>query len=296
MEALVSAIITTYKRTPTMLERAINSVLNQTYKNIELIVVDDSPQTYEFKEDVKKFVESLGANVRYISHKENLGACAARNTGFKNCKGEFVAFLDDDDEWFSEKIEKQLEVFKNKSDVALVYCGHKTINDSNSQITTAKTKFLSGYLYDKLIFDNYVGSTSFPLIKRDAFEKAGGFDTLMMSAQDYDLWLRIAKKYCIDFVAEPLVYYHVHNGEQISKSYKNKICGLERINEKNKEFLMQNRRAWMINNIVITQYYAAAGDWRKALKIWWKCFLKCPYALMVNAKYLIKILVNIIKH
>ena len=105
---LVTAIITTHKREPEIVERALKSILAQTYKNIEIIVVDDSPESFESRKAVKDSVTRYtNQNVKYVQHDECKGACAARNTGLYMAKGEYVAFLDDDDEWLPEKIEKQ---------------------------------------------------------------------------------------------------------------------------------------------------------------------------------------------
>ena len=99
MDELVTVVITTYKRPPEIVNRAIQSVLMQTYPHIELIVVDDSPADYELREETARLVTGIGGNTRYIQHEKNLGACAARNTGLKHANGVYIAFLDDDDEW-----------------------------------------------------------------------------------------------------------------------------------------------------------------------------------------------------
>ena len=105
---LVTAVITTHKRTPELVERALKSILAQTYENIEVFVIDDSPEEYELRSAVKNMIESYAEkNVTYIAHDKCMGACAARNTGLEAAKGEFIGFLDDDDEWLPTKLEKQ---------------------------------------------------------------------------------------------------------------------------------------------------------------------------------------------
>lgn len=109
MGDLVSVIIPTYKRTFAMLSRAIKSVLSQSHKNIEIIVVDDSPSSFIDKDSIKRQVEKIPDDrIIYIQHESNQGACVARNTGIKNAKGDYVAFLDDDDEWLPDKLKLQL--------------------------------------------------------------------------------------------------------------------------------------------------------------------------------------------
>ncbi len=130
---MVSVIITTYKREPEMVLRAIDSVLVQTFHDIEIIVVDDSPADFPARKDVRAAVEmrqneNARISIRYIAHSKNKGACVARNTGLEAATGEYIAYLDDDDEWLPEKIEKQMQVMQ-KSNAGLVYCGNTVKND-----------------------------------------------------------------------------------------------------------------------------------------------------------------------
>ena len=113
MNELVSAVIITYKRKPEIVKRALESVLSQTYRPLEIIVVDDSPCDYELRSQVRETVESFNEEICYIQHEKNCGACVARNTGLKRAHGKYIAFLDDDDEWVSDKIEKQIAAFND---------------------------------------------------------------------------------------------------------------------------------------------------------------------------------------
>lgn len=285
---LVSAVITTYKREPAILIRALESILNQTYKNLEVIVVDDSPSDYPFRKDVSNAIQNKvnqGFNVRYIPHMNNMGACAARNTGMLAAKGTYIAFLDDDDEWMPSKIEKQMKVIKD-TNVALVYCGWLYQQDNDEVSEYIKTKYVRGMVFNKLLYENFIASTSFPLIDLNCLKKVGGFDVLMQSAQDYDVWLRLAKDYEIDYVEEPLVVYHYHTGEQISSNPVKKINGLERINQKYHTYIGKDNKLWWMRHIVIAPYYAMAGNKRKALHIWLSCVKKRPGNIIDNIRFL----------
>ena len=292
--AMVSTIITTYKRPPEILLRAINCVLNQTYKNIELIIVDDSPADYPQREDVKNAVLSLGdARIKYIAHEKNSGACVARNTGLKEANGEYVAFLDDDDEWLETKLEQQVKVIENCSDdTALVYCDALSIYDSTGETKSRNREMHNGHVYDKLILHNFIGSTSYPLMKTEALRSIGGFDPLMKAAQDMDVWLRLSKKYRVDYVNIPLVRYHVHEGECITFNPKNRIAGLERINEKNIDYLKANRYAYWRRFMAITRFYAADKQLGKALRVWFKTIWKQPFRIKDNVTFLYSIYCN----
>lgn len=276
----VSAVITTYKRTPQMIKRAAESVLNQTYENIELIIVDDSPSDYELREEVKEMAESLGERVRYIQHEENKGACAARNTGIKASDGEYIGFLDDDDVWLSGKIEKQLKKFKDK-DIALVYCGNYVIDIQNNEQRTFNTKYFKGMVFDDLICENFVGSTSYPLIRKDVLEKLGGFDEKMKAAQDHEMWLRIAKEYKIDYVEEPLVNYYIHAGEQITKNHRGRADAYLRLVDTNADYLSKHKKKYAIllfNAIFETIYF----DVKQGRRLFFKLLRIYPFFIMRN--------------
>lgn len=285
---MVSAIITTYKRDLNTLRRAINSVISQTYQDLELIVVDDSPDTYQERAAIREYVTSITEiPVSYIPHERNMGACVARNTGIDSAKGEYIGFLDDDDEWLPTKIEKLLPLFAERT--GMVYCGSMTKNDDTEDIMIRPNPFYRGNIFDSLIKENYIGSTSFPLIRRDVLLEIGKFDPDMLSAQDCDVWLRIAKKYDIEYTEEPLVIYHVHSGEQISQNWSKKIQGMERLIQKNMDYLQEHRETLGYKIIRITPFYAME-DKKKALKMWLKGAMMRPRELKSNLYYLVYIL------
>lgn len=291
---MISVIITTYKREPALVSRAISSVLKQTYRDIEIIVVDDSPDNYTFREDVKKLVMKYSeinedVEIRYIAHEKNCGACVARNTGLKNANGEYVAYLDDDDEWLPQKLEKQMRTIES-TDAALVYCGYISRDDGTGEEMEKKVEYHKGNVHDILLYKNFIGSTSLPLIRTECLKAIDGFDSRMQSAQDYDVWLRLSAKYIVDYVPEALAIYHEHDGIQISSSPQKKIKGLERINQKNMEYLSTNRELWYRRHIIISPYYAINGEIKRALKTWFRCVQKCPYKIVDNAKYLEQII------
>ena len=281
----VTAIITTHKREPNILKRAILSVLNQTYGNLEIIVVDDSPAEYPKREEVKAMVASFGDKVLYIQHEACRGACAARNTGIEHSTGEFIAFLDDDDEWLPEKIEKQYAKFTD-DDIALVYCGEICINDETGEKTLLDRSYSAENPFHRLMLSNFIGSTSMPLIRASALKGVGGFDVLMESAQDYDVWARLAAKYKIACVAEPLILFHNHGNERISNSTQRRINGLERFYSKNKEYIDSHRDAYWNYSIRLSPIYGANGQKLKALRYWARAVIKQPLEIIENIRYL----------
>ena len=286
----VSVILTTYKRSPEMVERALVSIENQTYKNLEIIVVDDSPSDYMFVKDVENTVKKH-AQVMYIKHSHNMGACVARNTGLKKATGKYVCFLDDDDEFVSNKIDVQLRKIKEDSSIAMVYCNCFLLNEETGQVSVRKQTFHNGNIYYKLLEKNFVGTTSFPLIRTKCIKKLGGFDPQMTACQDYEMWLRICKDYRVDYVEDPLVIYHYHGGEQISKNPQKRIEGLERLFEINAGTLNNNRRLWALNHSKLIPEYVSDKQFVKAWLQLCRCFIKYPFSI----RYL-RMAISIIKH
>lgn len=203
MKKLISAIITTYNRELRVLKRAVESVLNQTYTNFELIIVNDCPKNVCLNNEILQYINSLSdERIKYIVHDKNLGACKARNTGLTFASGDYVAFLDDDDEWLNNKLEKQLSCI-SESDAGAVYCYYNNILE-NGEVQKVIPCNLSGDLSLKLLAGNCVGGTSMPLIRKSVFESVGLFDEDLLSSQDHDMWLRISLKYkficCDDYL------------------------------------------------------------------------------------------------
>lgn len=287
---LVSGIITTYKRSPEMVIRAAESILHQTYENMELIVVDDSPADYDERDDVKKAIEKLDGQIQYIRHETNQGACAARNTGLKVAKGTVVGFLDDDDEWMPDKVEKMLPLFSDPQ-IALVYCGSHVIESWTGRTYPLNIEFVKEKVFEKLLCRNFIGSTSFPLIRKSALVEIGGFDTQLQASQDHDVWIRLSEKYKVDYIQEPLVKYCLHQGDNISSNPLKKIAGYERLNSKYQDYLKSHPKIFSKRLLTLCVEYAAAGDMRKACSVWIQAVIKNP----VDFANIIKGLRNMIR-
>lgn len=230
VEPLVSVIIPTYKR-PGMLGRAIDSVLNQTYDNIEVIVVDDNDEDSEYRKETEEFMDKYADidKLVYLKHKKNKNGAAARNTGIKNSKGEYISFLDDDDEYLPSKLMLQVnKISKHSSDYIAVYCGHINVypNENNNFISTPHLK---GNIYKELLTGKCPSSTSLFMVKKEELVKVNGFDEKLQSFQDYDLWLRLFKDKKTDYVEEPLVKFYHHLNNRVSRDIVNRLSGLNYI-------------------------------------------------------------------
>jgi glycosyltransferase involved in cell wall biosynthesis len=234
MNKLVSVIIPTYNR-PDMLDRAINSVLAQKYECFEILVIDDNNSESEFRRSTEIMMERYANNhkVRYIKHEFNKGGCAARNTGIKNSKGEFIAFLDDDDEWDNHFIDKLITCFYS-DEIGAVYCNRYIgKNGKIYNYSKYKTPMYSGPVFEKLLGGWCPDSTSMFIVRKYCFEKVGGFDENLKSFQDYDMWLRIARVFSFNYVEENLVLKHEgHGGEQVGFNPYNRRKAMDMLIEK----------------------------------------------------------------
>lgn len=198
----VSVIIPTYNRANTI-KRAIDSVLQQTYSNLEIIVVDDGST-----DDTSRIVNGYeDTRVRYLMTKKRYGANHARNIGINNADGEYIAFQDSDDFWIKDKLEKQMQVYEQLPQVDVVWCryyrftftGMKQTVPEISVPNTPQTeigKALANY--------NVIGTPTM-IVRKKCFEQAGLFDEAIQRFQDWELCIRFAQKFCFHFMDEVLV-------------------------------------------------------------------------------------------
>lgn len=204
-ESLVSVIIPTYKRAA-LVPRAIESVRRQTYQNLEILVVDDgSPDNTE--DVVKRIVDS---RIRYIRHEKNRGLPAVRNTGIRAAGGKYVAFLDDDDEWKEDKLEKQLRVI-GQYDAVLAGA-------------LVNGKYLTSHGKPEVTLEDLRKGNSFPpstLLVKTAVIRDVWFDEDLRQGEDWDAYIRLAQRYRIGYVREPLLLLSDGSHQRMTNEAKN---------------------------------------------------------------------------
>lgn len=207
----VSVVIPTHNRASTVV-RAIRSVLRQTYQNFEIILVDDGST-----DSTREVLEHLSdTRLRYIRHDRNLGGGAARNTGIEAARGKYIAFLDSDDEWLPEKLERQVQLLeKSDPSVGVIYSGYSYIDENTCSIDSRVPRY-RGLIIDELLGGNVVGTASTVVVRRSCFGGVRRFDSSMLSCQDWDMWISLAKNFRFDFVPEILVRYHCDDGGRIT--------------------------------------------------------------------------------
>lgn len=208
---LVSAIITTYNRSVFM-KKALESVLAQTFEDFELLILDNSSQ-----DDTEAVVKSFkDPRIRYIKH-EPMSISPARNIGVKEAKSDYIAFLDDDDEWLPVKLEKELEIFNASSgQVALVYGGFIEI-DSDGKELGRHSPILSGRVLEDLLSqrDDFTGSASNPMLRKNIVEELGGYDPSVVTGEDAELYLRLADKYKVAYTSDMVLKIRGHAGPRL---------------------------------------------------------------------------------
>lgn len=222
-ELLVSVVIPTYNRTEYFNE-ALQSVLAQTYKNIEIIVVDDNVN----KPEVRRFVEGKVANIPQcilVQNEKNLGGALNRNEGIKHSNGELVSFLDDDDTYEPTRIEKVVEMYKNhdKEEIGVIYTYCYRCDKDMKKVGEYRRKPTSRPLFQHMC--NCLCATSQWTIPKRVFEKVGMFEQ-SPSKQDSILLLKIlGNGYKVLCVEEPLSNFRSYDGERISRNVENHVKG-----------------------------------------------------------------------
>ena len=232
-ESLVSVIMPTYNHAK-FIGKAIESVLNQTYKNFELIIIDN----YSEDETGKIAAPYKDDRISYLKFRNNGIIAASRNYGIKHSHGDYIAFLDSDDLWLPEKLEKQIEVFKNTKEVAMVYARYKTIKESiiSSDIFPKDNRYKSGNIFKSLYLWNFIVCSSV-MVKKSVLNQIGLFDTnsALIAIEDTDLWLRIALKYKIKCTNDSSLLLYRIQRQGISYGYIQKLRRSLRIKRRYKK-------------------------------------------------------------
>ena len=205
----VSVIIPSYNRAK-LIGRAIESVLCQTYTDYEIIVVDDGSI-----DSTKEALRPYAGKIKYV-YQANQGISGARNRGIAEARGEYLAFLDSDDEWLPEKLAIQVDMLDKNKKLGLV-CSRMLILDGDGKQRGYKPEERTGKNFKELIEVGGDLPTSTVITRKECFDKVGVFDTGLPLMEDFEMWVRIASKYDIYMLPEKvLAYYHYHD-DQITK-------------------------------------------------------------------------------
>ena len=198
----VSVIIHTYNNEKFIAE-TVESVLNQTYKDYEIVVVDDGSV-----DGTRVALKPYMQKIRY-HYKENGGIASAKNAGISLSETEFVAFLDHDDLWVPDKLQLQMEHFNENPQIGLVYAKYTSFRDGK-ELRTKPEKGYSGWIFKELLSKSFI-QTSTVVVKRECLDAVGPYDETFFLGDEYDMFLRIARKFQCGFVDKGLTRYRVHD-------------------------------------------------------------------------------------
>lgn len=283
-DPLVSVVIPTFNRSD-LLPDAIDSVVDQTYRNWELIIVDDGST-----DDTEQVVNSYSdSRVRYTENTGSKGPGGARNTGVRKAKGGYIAFLDSDDVWTSGKLRAQVDCMEANPRTGLV-AGRCIYVDDELEPTGYESPSPKEIPYEEICVSTSVpGSSSNVLVRRRAFEDAGGFDPELLRGEDRDLWIRISrhwKVYCVDEVTAKI---RVHDEERQHRDLETVLECREAINRRIPEgSLRQKAQAWMWYNVGLRLMQGRLSDGARlrGLAYVFRSFVTYPLPVGENHKRL----------
>ncbi|MBE9004022.1 glycosyltransferase [Fortiea sp. LEGE XX443] len=199
----ISVIIPAYNSENTI-KATIDSVLNQTFADFELIVINDGST-----DSTLDIVSQIQDSRLKVFSFENAGGNVSRNRGLQKSVGEFVSFLDADDIWTHHKLASQLKALQNNVDAKVAYSWTDYIGENGKFLVAGNHVTVDGDVYERLLVSNFLENGSNPLICRDILLELGGFDESLVAAQDWDMWLRLAAKYAFICVPEVQILYRV---------------------------------------------------------------------------------------
>lgn len=251
----VSVIIPAYNA-ERWIGEAIASVLSQTYRELEIIVVDDGSS-----DATCRIVKDYGDSVIYL-HKSNGGQGSARNTGILNATGQYIAFLDADDAWLPTKLEVQMKVLGGNSDLQWVYSDalvFEGVTGRQLYVMGDKTKMQFGGVLRPLLLHDFIPSST-PVVKRAVFDHVGLFDEALSlrGVEDWDMWLRIAARCEVGFVNQPLVRYRVH-ATSTTSDLDRRLRGVQRVVER--ALAREPQRLSDLSSLAYANVWSGIGQW-----------------------------------
>jgi glycosyltransferase involved in cell wall biosynthesis len=255
----VSVIVPTYNRA-SWLEETLRSVVSQTFKDFELIVIDDGSI-----DNTSQIMQSF-PDAQYFNMEKNSGVSRARNLGLDHAKGEFICFLDSDDLWDERKLEVQLHWMENNIDSQVCYTNEIWIRNGVRVNPMNKHRKYTGDIF-RYCLALCIVSPSSVMLRKELFDKVGNFDESLPACEDYDLWLRIAVKNTFHFIEEPLIIKRGGHADQLSRKYwgmdRFRVSALKKLLDQDsldKEKLQLTRAALVEKCSVLIKGFAKRGQ------------------------------------
>lgn len=284
-EYLKVSVIIPYYNGEKFIAEAIESVMSQTYQNFEIIIVDDG-STDSARAVIEPYITDK--RVKFVQHEKNRGIPSARNTGIKHSKGEYVAFLDQDDIWLPEKLEYQVAVFERATtDLGLVF---SNVNIADSDLIVEKYKSLNSIPSDinelshqEVLKFLFLSSNFIPLVtvivRKECIVAIGLFDeTIKGGADDYDICLRLAAKYNIEYLDIPLAVRRVHhtNFSNIERFFHDQLVIMDKIFIQYPSLIVFRKKKLAMLHLGLGRYYQQNEDFHQAKEALWKAIIYQP--------------------
>lgn len=272
---LVSVVIATYNMGQ-YVTQAVDSILGQEYPFVEAIVVDDG-STDNTLEALSRYNDRDRVK---IIHQNNAGQAAAKNRGLLEAGGKYIGFCDADNLWLPHKLKRQLPLFKDFNDQAVIYGDGMLIDADGKNLPNRQIERHSGWITGLLLIDNFV-SFNTALVPKQIIDHVGGFDESFSMGIDYDLWLRISVNYPFFYLPEQLIKYRIWGG-QMSTKMDERFANCFRIvnnflkNHQGSVTKLEVRRGWAHTYVSRANWRAAQKEYQKALQDYIRAFTYKP--------------------
>lgn len=277
----VSIVVSTYNY-GVFVYKAINSLLLQSYKDFEIIIIDDG-SIDNTRDIVAPLVDH--SNIFYF-YQNNQGQPKTKNRGICESRGEFIAFLDADDIWMPTKLEKQLALFADP-EVGVVYSRRLWIDVDGIEVSGNERELRRGWILDHIFVDNFICFSSC-VIRRSCLEQVGYFDESIPMGIDYDLWIRLARVCKFDFVDEPLVKYRTGHSNLSKNTMKRYECAQQIMRKNLSNPQIRSSMSWYVPALAWSDtwsnygYYLAAIG-KKKEGIIYALMAICKFPFYINA-------------
>lgn len=284
-DILVSIITPTYQREKDILDRALKSIINQSYRNIEIIIVDDNPEDSVYRREINKYINTIkDERILYIKNKNNLGGALSRNVGIKNAHGDYITFLDDDDIYLKNKIKNQLS-YMIRENLDLTFTNLKIVNEDNKIVDQRSFDFIESFENDELmryhLTRNLTGTPTF-MFKSEMLRDIGGFDDVKMGHEFYLMYKAIKNGLKIGHIPVSDVRAYRTKSKSISNG-DNKISGENEIyNFRKSHYDILNKQE---QKIVEFRHRAVLAVAYKRRSNYIKMIFNLIYMFFVSPKY-----------
>ena len=290
----ISVIIPVYNGEKTI-KQTIESVLNQTFRDFELLIINDGSQ-----DATLEIIQAINDERIQVFSYQNSGVSASRNRALTKAKGEFISFIDADDLWTPNKLELQLKALQDNPQAAVAYSWSDWIDESGQFLRSGGHITVNGKAYEKLLLRDFIESGSNPLIRKQALDEVGCFEQSVTPAEDWDMWLRLAARYEFVTVEVPQIFYRISPNSasfNIVKMEAGSLKVIERVFAQAPESLQDLKRETLASRYNYLTFKALEGNLDRKNGLTAARFLiqalKHDLALLGRTKIMVIVLVKI---